>query len=62
MSRLKRKIDEIENEEGIKYRFRYIAGVTVAPNDDIIVADNHILAFTPDGQFKVSYLLLLILS
>lgn len=52
--RLKRKIDEIVNEEGVEYKFKYIAGVTVAPNDDIIVADNHIVAFTPEGRFKVS--------
>lgn len=44
----------IEDESGKKHHFKYIAGVAVAPNDDIIVADNRIIAFTADGLFKVS--------
>mgnify|MGYP001791488398 CR=1 FL=1 len=38
---------------GDDYRVKHVAGITVSPHDDIIIADNHILAFDSTGQFKV---------
>ncbi|KAF6038629.1 hypothetical protein EB796_003075 [Bugula neritina] len=52
IGRLKKKVYKVLKEDGSTYVLRNVSGLTVAPNDDILVADNHIISFSPDGAFK----------
>lgn len=50
---MKRKVDSVEQEDGSVYKIQCISGIALSTNDDIIIADNHIMAFTSDGEYKV---------
>ena len=56
-NRLKRKVESVRLEDNSMYKINCIAGIALSPNnDDIIIADNHLIAFSSDGDYKVGQL------